>query len=262
VAAGATLTFDSQTFARPRPVTLVAGRDLDATDDSAIFSVATPGVPPETLAVTVRDLNALALQVSARTLRIDEGASGTIAVSLSARPSVDVLVTVKGAAGAEDLSFDSGAGLVFTRANWATPQTVTVSARLDADGTDDQTSIEVASAGVPALTVDVTVRDLHVGVDAGPDAGADGTVSPPDPPVDAQGDGAPEVAPEGVREVGGEVAADARDGGADAVAMGEGSGCDCRLSAGRGAAGTGAMWLLFTAGALALARRQKQRTRR
>jgi MYXO-CTERM domain-containing protein len=260
VIAGASLTFDSQNFSRPQPVTVAAGRDLDTTNDTAAFTLAAAGVTSETFLVAVRDENVLSLQLSASSLTIDEGGGGAVSVSLSAQPDLDVVVGARRASGDEDVTVASGS-VTFTRASWSTPQMVMLAAAKDGDGADDRATIEIAAAGLPALSLEVAVRDNYVAPDAGPDAVAD-VPFVPDAGADTAQDGPGETAPSGADAVSGQDAAggppDARpaDAKVDALASSDDSGCGCRLGGGRSAPSAPAALLLLVA-LVMLARRRR-----
>jgi MYXO-CTERM domain-containing protein len=159
VAAGGTLVFTAANWNVPQPVTVAARRDLDGDGDQAMLSVASAGLPPQTVTVRARDDNALTLRVSVPTLAIGEGASGTFTVALSAQPSLDVDVTVGRASGDGDVAVTAGATLRFTSGDWSTPREVTVAAAHDADGSDDRATITVTAAGMEGRTVEIAARD-------------------------------------------------------------------------------------------------------
>ncbi len=60
------------------------------------------------------------------------------------------------------MSVSGGANLMFTTANWNTPQTVTLSAVEDADVVNGQAIFTVASAGLVSQTVTATEADNDV----------------------------------------------------------------------------------------------------
>ena len=108
--------------------------------------------------------------LSATTLSVDEGSSGTYTARLSSQPSADVTVTVAPASGgSDDVSFDTSANtgvqttLTFTTMNWDTPQTVTVTANTDIDADADTATLvhTAAGGGYDGLTANlaVAVRD-------------------------------------------------------------------------------------------------------
>jgi hypothetical protein len=59
---------------------------------------------------------------------VAQGATGTFSVTLSAKPTSTVTVTVSRTSGNPGLTAGSGATLTFTPANWATAQEVTITA--------------------------------------------------------------------------------------------------------------------------------------
>ncbi len=87
----------------------------------------------------------------------NQSCTGTFQVSLAYQPTANVAVSVtSNATGTAVVSLGS---LTFTPANYATPQTVTVSGVEDADLTFDATTITLASAGITSATTSVTVTD-------------------------------------------------------------------------------------------------------
>ena len=93
-------------------------------------------------------------------LTIAEGSSGTISVRLSAAPSQNVQVSVN--LGIKGLSGLSASGaLTFTSANYATDQTITITARQDDDSANNTYGIFLAinSSAYQSLAYSVTVTD-------------------------------------------------------------------------------------------------------
>lgn len=102
---------------------------------------------------------AQSLVVSTSTLTINEGGSGTFQVHLAVQPPGNVTVTTSRTSGDTDITVSGGGTLTFTTANWATNQTVTISAAEDADTTNDTAVITVASAGLTSQNVSLTAID-------------------------------------------------------------------------------------------------------
>lgn len=96
-----------------------------------------------------------ALVASPTQLGVQQGKTGTFALSLSAQPSAGVTVTTARTDGNTGLSVTGGASLTFTPANWSTPQNVTVTA--DASGTGTATFTATATGYAKAA---VTVTEL------------------------------------------------------------------------------------------------------
>ena len=159
VVAGANLTFTSTNFATPQPVMLEAGADADATNDQAVFTIASSGITPQTVNLTALDDDLPALVVSTGSLAVNEGNSGQFTVRLSGPPLADVTVSISRSSGDTDVSVSGGSSLVFTAGNFATPQNVTISAAEDADSTQDTAVVTLAASGFASQTVNVTVTD-------------------------------------------------------------------------------------------------------
>jgi len=134
-----------------------------------------------------------ALVVSKRYVDWSEGNDATFEVRLAVAPTADVTVAVARSAGSTGISVQSGASLTFTAASFRVPQVVTLRAVADADGTSEQATFTVSSAGLTSVPVTARVldaagplvlpdgglggEDAAVG-DAG--ASADGSVTPGD----------------------------------------------------------------------------------
>jgi cellulose 1,4-beta-cellobiosidase len=100
------------------------------------------GTPPPAGAITA----------SPSSLQVTQGSTGTTALSLSTAPSANVTVTVARTSGNSGLSAAPGT-LTFTPANYATPQTVTISA--DASSTGAAT-FTASGSGYGSATIAVT----------------------------------------------------------------------------------------------------------
>ncbi|MBA2480072.1 MAG: PQQ-dependent sugar dehydrogenase [Planctomycetes bacterium] len=164
VSGGATLTFTPANYATPQIATISAAADADTADDTATLSVSAPGITTEPVAARVHDTGAAAIGItlSASTLAISEGASGTVTARLTIAPATTTTVTVSRATGDSDITA-APATLTFTTANFATPQTITIAAAADADTVDDAATIAVASVGMTTRTVSVSASDSTLG---------------------------------------------------------------------------------------------------
>ncbi|WP_405870033.1 glycoside hydrolase family 9 protein [Streptomyces zaomyceticus] len=97
-----------------------------------------------------------AVQVTPATVSVPEGGSASVSVRLSAAPSQGVTVTVSRTAGDQDLTATAGSTLVFTPANWATSQQVSVSAAQDGDTVAGSATFTAGGPGVSASTFTAT----------------------------------------------------------------------------------------------------------
>jgi glucose/arabinose dehydrogenase len=249
VQSGASLTFTPANWSTPQPVTILSAADVDLLDDVASLSITAPGTATETVAVHTHDENAEALVLSATTLTLDEGQTGSFSLRLNAPPAAGLVVT-SAASGDGDVTVGGGASLTFTTATWNVPQTVRVTSAVDPDATDDHATITVSAPGLGPRVVVVNVRDHSAGVlDAsaadGPlDAGSpDGAAGPPldgDTPGTADAAGGRPADAAGVRPTDAAVL----DAGRDAAGRASDAGCGCRLG---GRPGGGASWLAVLA---------------
>lgn len=97
------------------------------------------------------------LVLSAESLTIAEGGSGTFTVKLASAPSVKQTVYL--ALSDNTKMSVSPASLVFTPDNWATEQTVTLTALQDDDMYDDSITVTLTSKNVDGKSLVVTLSD-------------------------------------------------------------------------------------------------------
>ena len=162
-----TLTFTVDNWNTAQTVTVEAGQDNDAANDTAPLTHTASGGDyasvSNTLPVTVTDDDTPAIVLSETDLTVTEGdaAGSSYTVKLATQPTGEVTVTVSGHAGT-DLTLDQTT-LTFTVDNWATAQTVTVKAGQDNDGAADTATLTHAASGgdYASITVGlpVTVTD-------------------------------------------------------------------------------------------------------
>ncbi|MBF2758851.1 MAG: hypothetical protein ISN28_01060, partial [Ectothiorhodospiraceae bacterium AqS1] len=154
-----TLTFTTADWKTAQTVTVKAGQDDDATDDSASIALNAKGGDYEDIAgsvsisVTDDDETGLVIVAAADPLVVDEGLTKTFTVSLATKPTAEVTVTLVQPSDT-DIKVDTDTseagdqtGLTFTTSNWSTAQTVTVRAAEDADGDDETAAIAMTAKG-------------------------------------------------------------------------------------------------------------------
>lgn len=86
-------------------------------------------------------------------LSVVEGGSSVVSVRLNSPPPANVSVTIQRVSGDTDLSVSSGASLIFTPANFATPQLATLAAAQDADIENDSALFRVSAPGITSYDV-------------------------------------------------------------------------------------------------------------
>ena len=168
------LTFTTSNWSTAKTVTVSAGQDDDAVDDSVdITHTVASGSAAEYAAltdldevtVTVNDDDEAGVTISKDRLTIAEGGSDTYTVVLDTEPSGIVTITIRGVG----LSIPPFLP-TFNPSNWSTPTTVTVGANQDDDAVDESVGITHTVAqgsaaeyiGLSIDEVDVTVVDDDV----------------------------------------------------------------------------------------------------
>ena len=134
LSANKVLTIAAEQTTSTGTVTITAvDNDVD-TDDKTVdvrasVSNAQGFVQPSSVELTLEDDDTRGVSLSASSLDVDEGDSGTYTVMLDTEPTASVTVTPSRSSGDADVTV-SGA-LTFTTSNWSSAQTVTVSAAQD-----------------------------------------------------------------------------------------------------------------------------------
>ena len=142
------LTFTTTNWDTPQTVWVTAREDGDAVDDTVTLThtVSTGGgyddVELPDLEVTVAD-NDGGIVADPASLTVAEGATGSYVLTLTRRPTAPVTVTVSSGAGVTA----SPATLTFTADNFATAQTVSVTAAQDTDKKDAAVTLRHAATG-------------------------------------------------------------------------------------------------------------------
>ena len=100
-----------------------------------------------------------AVVASASQVAVPEGGTATFGVHLDTAPAGATTVTVVRASGDADIAVSGGDVLVFTPANYAVDQTVTLAAAEDADTANGTAAIQCAAAGYTTAGVTATEQD-------------------------------------------------------------------------------------------------------
>ncbi len=107
----------------------------------------------------VYDSNVQSIVLSTTSVDFVEGGSAGFSVSLAKPPTSNVDVYVRFAWGDSELAIVTPAHLIFTPSNYATPQTVTITAAEDSDAVRDNGYIALSAPGMADRNVAVTVAD-------------------------------------------------------------------------------------------------------
>ena len=163
------LTFTTSNWSTAQTVRVTAGEDDDAENDEETlthtasgggYSSVTESVA-EDLDVTVTDDDEPGLDLSKTSLGPAEGSSESYTVALETQPTAQVRVAITGQA-ETDLTLNK-TSLTFTTTNWASAQTVRVTADTDDDAEDDEEMLTHTASGggygSVAKDLPVTVKD-------------------------------------------------------------------------------------------------------
>ena len=135
----ARLEFDETNWNSARSITVTAGEDDDAADDTATLVHAASGGGYDSATASLRivtdDNDIAAIVLEPDSLSLVEGRGGSYTVALATEPSDDVGIAISGHAGSY-LRLDRST-LEFTTSDWNVPQTIAVTA--EDDGTDGGT---------------------------------------------------------------------------------------------------------------------------
>ena len=167
------LTFTTTNWGTAQTVTVKAGHDNDASNDTATLTHTASGGDYAgiiaDLPVMVTDDDGAGVSVSESSLTIAEGSSGTYTIVLDSQPTADVTVTINDPSNTDVTA--EPASLTFSSTDWNTPKTVTVNAAQDADAVDETatvthtvTSTDSIYSGASANSVTVSVTDDEVPV--------------------------------------------------------------------------------------------------
>ncbi|WP_025769459.1 hypothetical protein [Thioalkalivibrio sp. HK1] len=161
------LTFTPLNFDNPQVIDVEARVDDDRANDTDTITVSAPGFAPEILLIVVIDNTSITpageiVLSNTGELRIDEGATGTFTVALDTKPNADAWVSLSRSN--RDIEI-SPSRLAFGASNWDVPQSVSITAKSDADTEDDfGTVILKATGGIAAspATLPIVIIDKTV----------------------------------------------------------------------------------------------------
>ena len=175
--APASLTFSTTTWSTAQTVTVSATEDdSDDTDGTATITHTATSTDPDYGGITIASVTATeadndtlaGVTLSKTSLTVTEGGSATYAVVLNTAPSANVTVAVANRGQSSDDSdlTVAPASLSFSTTDWSTAQTVTVSAKQDADTADGSavithtaTSSDASYGGITIASVTATEAD-------------------------------------------------------------------------------------------------------
>ncbi len=141
------LTFSSANHLTAQTVTVTPVADSDGLDESVTITVsATSGysdAPNVTKTINVTD-DDRSIDLSAGTLSVTEGSTGTFNVTLETAPATGTDAILSVTSGDTTLATVSPSPLTFTSSNYNMAQTVTVTPVQDSDGLDESVTVTVS----------------------------------------------------------------------------------------------------------------------
>ena len=158
-ASPASLTFTPANFATAQTVTVTANATGTG---STTFTASGGGYTSAVVTATEVPSNngTPSLMVTPASQNITQGATGTVGVSLSSAPSANVTVSVARTSGNTGLSVTAGSSLTFTPANFASAQSVTITADSASSGAATFTA---SATGLTSVTFTATEAALGTG---------------------------------------------------------------------------------------------------
>ena len=151
-ASPASLTFTPSNFSTAQTVTVTANSSGTGT---TTFTASGSGYTAATVSATeVPSTNGTpSLMVTPASQTITQGTTGTVGISLSSAPSANVTVSVARTSGNTGLSVTAGSSLTFTPANFASAQSVTITADSSSSGA---ATFTVSGTGLTSVTFTAT----------------------------------------------------------------------------------------------------------
>ncbi len=155
------LIFTSSNWDSARTVMVSAAEDNDGVADSASISLTASGADyggvSNSVQISITDNDTPGLSLSLADLGVTEGGEGRFSVRLIAQPTGGDVTVDLTKSGSEDVSL-SASSLTFTRSDWSTEQTVTVSVAEDTDGIAESASVSLSASGADFDGVTGSIR--------------------------------------------------------------------------------------------------------
>ncbi len=146
-ASPSTLTFTPSNWNTRQSVTFSAPNDQDAIEPKAGFVPVVSSTDPAynfedfTIDVCATDDDQTGYEISSTSFSVDEGASGSYTIRLKSQPGSDVTVTVSPTGQTNATVSSYTRSLTFTRANWNTAQSISVTLGRDSNGSSGTVTI-------------------------------------------------------------------------------------------------------------------------
>lgn len=157
----AQVTFTPANYSVDQTFTFTAPDDINIVSEDESLTFQATGVPDKPYTIHDVDKDALNIHATPTTMSVNEGGSAQISVTLTKQPPASTTVHVDLQLG--NVMIDH-TDLTFTPQNFATAQTITVSAPQDANTVNeqDQVTLSIPGSTVSSVTVAVTTIDDDV----------------------------------------------------------------------------------------------------
>ena len=153
------LTFNSDNYNVPQMVTVTGIYNADDVDKIVNITLSNTDLGNKTVIATIKNINNCygEIVLSNTNLSVNENSSTTFTVKLNSRPTNNQIVTLSRENENISMSVDN---LTFTRSNYDTPQTVTITGTYDESSSNKTCNITLSSPNVGNATVGVTVTNI------------------------------------------------------------------------------------------------------
>ena len=158
VASGDAPIFTTNAWESPQQVTVFAAPDADGEDGQAILEITGHLVEPASVTAQEVDDDP-GIVASPSGLAVPEGGQATFTVALNRAPNAPVTVAVSRMEGDADLAVAGPALFFFDPADWASAQTVTVTAAQDEDSVPDAALLRCSADAIIARDVTVVEQE-------------------------------------------------------------------------------------------------------
>lgn len=144
----------------PKTITVTGAPDNNLANQTTSITLSASDINAGSVALTVTDDDTQAIVITSSAITLTEGATGTLGVHLAFEPAAATSVTI--ASGDAARLGVSPASLSFTTDNYATAQTVTLTAMQDDDIVANTAMVTFVSAGLTSATATATIADNDV----------------------------------------------------------------------------------------------------
>ena len=152
------LTFTKLNWFVPQRVEVHAAEDSNVCNDHSNLLISGMGWSAVPVPVDEQDNDAVELVVEPTKVTVPENGRATFTVALTQKPCAGLTVTIEPTKADPDLACNP-ASLAFTTGDWAERRTVTVTAQLDDDVCDGETTFRVGSAAFEHSVVVTATED-------------------------------------------------------------------------------------------------------